>query len=98
MMKAPPHPGRLLGRELKARDISVAQAARDLRVSRQALSGVIHGHTAITPEMAVRIGHYIGSGPDIWVRMQGNYSLVEAKAQLRDEIRKLPIADKAVAA
>lgn len=96
-MHSPVHPGRLLGRELEARNISVSQAARDLGVSRQVLSGLINGRSGMTAEMALRVGHYIGSGPDVWIRMQASHDLSRARERMQPILRKLPTADSRAA-
>lgn len=74
-MHNPPHPGELLKHELDEMGIAVAQAAKGLGVTRQALYNVINGKTGITPEMAVRLAKGIGSTADGWLRMQALYDL-----------------------
>lgn len=54
-MKNPPHPGRLLRADIEALELSVAEAAKGLGVTRQQLYNVINGKSAITPDMAVRL-------------------------------------------
>ena len=76
-MKNPPYPGQLVKHELDAMKISVADAARSLGVSRQALYNVINGKTGITPEMAVRLAKGIGSTADGWLRMQSTFDLAQ---------------------
>jgi addiction module HigA family antidote len=54
---APLHPGFLLRYQvLPGLDLSVSQAARELRIARQTLHRVLAGTAAITPEMAARLG------------------------------------------
>src|SRR3990170_2265513 len=62
--KAPPvHPGELLREDvLPALDMTVSDAARELRVSRQALHRILSGTMAVSPEMAVRLGKFCGNG------------------------------------
>jgi len=97
-MHSPAHPGAILRRELEDRDITIAQAARDLRISRPTMSGIVNGQKPITAEMAVRIGHYIGTGPGLWHRMQSAYDLAEASKRMAAEVRKIPVARAAAAA
>lgn len=92
-MHSPSHPGELLGEELEERGIALAQVARDLRVSRPTISGIVNGHKPITAEMAVRIGHYIGNGPDIWLKMQASYDLARAAKRMAAELRGMPTAE-----
>ncbi len=48
------------------------------------------GETAITPEMAVRLGKFCGNGPGLWLRMQQNYDLWHAERELHDESKRIP--------
>ena len=76
-MRNPPHPGRLIKDEIDALGLSVAQAAEGLGVTRQQLYRVIKGDCAISPEMAVRLEHGIGSSAAAWLKMQMNYDLAQ---------------------
>ncbi len=70
--------------------MSVSEAARQLRVSRQTLHRILAGTAAVTPEMAVRLGKFCGNGPGLWLRMQQAYDLWHAERQLRAELEKIP--------
>ncbi len=74
-MKNPPHPGELVADSLEELGLSVAEAAKGLGVTRQALYNVINGKSAVSPEMAIRLAKGIGSTADTWLRMQLNYDL-----------------------
>ena len=95
MIHSPAHPGSVLSEELGALGISISQAARDLGVSRQILSGILNERRPITPEMAVRIGHYIGNGAGIWARMQVAHDLFKAEQAMKPKLRKIPRAELA---
>jgi addiction module HigA family antidote len=72
--------------------ISVSEAARQLRVTRQTLHRILAGRAAITPEMAVRLGKFCGNGPGLWLRMQQAYDLWHAQRRLRVEVGRIPTA------
>ena len=55
------------------------EAAGQLGVSRVTLSRGINGRSAITAEMALRVAKWVGNGPEIWLHMQGQYDLFQAK-------------------
>lgn len=74
-MHNPPHPGELVKHELDEMGIPVAEAARGLGVTRQALYNVVNGKSGTTPEMAVRLAKGIGSTTDGWLRMQAVFDL-----------------------
>lgn len=90
--KRPPiHPGEILREDvLPALGISVSEAARELRISRQMLHNVLNGRASVTPEMALRIGKFCGNGPALWLRMQQARDLWEAEQRLAREISRIP--------
>ena len=60
----PPHPGETLREDiLPALGLNVTQAAAQLGVTRVALSRVLNGRAAVSPEMALRIEAWLGKPP-----------------------------------
>ena len=92
MIHSPEHPGWLLAEELSTRGIAISQAAKDLDVSRQTMSRIIHGAQPVTAEMAAKLGHYFGGGAGLWVRMQAQHDLWNAQQGLAAKLKKMPIA------
>jgi addiction module HigA family antidote len=90
--KAPPvHPGEILREDvLPALDLSVTEAAQQLRVSRQTLHRILSGTMAVSPEMAVRLGKFCGNGPGLWLRLQAAHDLWHAEKRMRTEIKRIP--------
>lgn len=89
--RPPTHPGDVLRHDvLPALDLSVSEAARQLRVTRQTLHRVLSGRSGISADMAVRLGRFCGNGPGLWMRMQQAYDLWEAEERLREELEKIP--------
>ena len=81
--RCPTHPGELLKEDvLPALRLPVAEAARQLGVSRQTLYKIIAGTSPVTPEMAVRLGKWCGNGPGLWLRMQQAFDLWHAERTL----------------
>ncbi len=78
-MKNPPHPGELIGDNLRELGISITDAARGLGITRQQLHNLIAGRSGITPEMAVKLEQALGSTADTWLRMQMNYDLAQVR-------------------
>jgi len=89
--RAPSHPGTLL-REivLPAMRVSVAQAAREMGVSRQQLHKILSGDRRVTAEMAARLGKYCGNGPQLWLNMQNAFDLWHAQHALAAELDGIP--------
>ncbi len=89
--RSPTHPGEMLREDvLPALNLTVSEAARQLRVTRQTLHRVLSGASGVSPEMAVRLGKFCGNGPGLWLRMQQTYDLWHAEQRLREELEKIP--------
>jgi antitoxin HigA-1 len=89
--RPPTHPGAILRDDvLPALNLSVSEAARQLRVTRQTLHRVLAGKSGVSPEMAVRLGKFCGNGPRLWLRMQQAFDLWHAEQRLREELEQIP--------
>jgi addiction module HigA family antidote len=71
--------------------LSVSAAARELGVSRQTLHAVMSGRSAVTAEMALRLGRFCGNGPGLWMRMQQAFDLWQAQSELNGELDRIPV-------
>ena len=70
----PCHPGEFIREEiLNELGLSVARAAEVLGVRRATLSDLVNGHSALSPEMALRIEKAFGVSMDTLLRMQAWY-------------------------
>lgn len=89
--RPPTHPGEILRDDvLPALEVTVSEAARQLRVTRQTLHRILSGRSGISPEMAVRLGKFCGNGAGLWLSMQHAYDLWHAERRLHDELKKIP--------
>jgi antitoxin HigA-1 len=70
---------------------TIGEIATLLGVSRQTLHRIMAGETAVTPDMAVRLGKLCGNGPDLWLRMQATYDAWEASKRLKREVARIPM-------
>ena len=89
-MKNPVHPGRIVKHDcLEPLGLSVAEGAKILGVTRQALNNVVTGKSGISPEMAIRLTKAFGSTEETWLRMQLAYDLAGArKNEHRIKVRR----------
>lgn len=71
----PVHPGRILKRELAERGLSANALARAIRVDSARVVMILNGRRAITGETALRLGRFLGTGPELWMTLQANYEL-----------------------
>ena len=81
-MKNPCHPGELVRANLEDLNVSVAEAATGLGITRQQLYNVLRGKCAVTPEMALRFEKAFGGTASFWLQMQVNYDLAQARLKL----------------
>ena len=74
--------------------LSVTAAAKQLGVSRVALSEIVNERRGISPEMAIRLSKAFGSKPEVWAGLQMQYDLAQAlkKADQIDVRRLTPAA------
>ena len=84
----PTHPGLTLRDDvLPALGLSVTEAAKQLDVSRVALSRVLNGRAAISPEMALRIEAWLGVArggeAKLWLAEQSAYDVWQAAQRFK---------------
>jgi antitoxin HigA-1 len=95
--RPPVHPGAILREDvLPDLDIGKGEFAEALGISRQMLHGILSEKHPVTVDMAVRLGHVLGNGPDLWINLQRTYDLWHA--QRRIDLGKLKTVHAAVAA
>ncbi len=84
-MKNPPHPGSLIKTEvIAALGLSLSKAAEILQVRRATLSDLLHGKSALTPDMALRIEKAFGPEMDHLLRMQLAYDVSKTREHAKD--------------
>jgi len=91
-MHNPPHPGLTLRDDvLPALGITVTTAADQLGVTRPALSRVLNGRAAISPEMALRIEAWLGvkngGSASVWLAQQSAYDLWKARKNIKPKVK-----------
>ncbi len=80
------HPGEILAEELEQRQFTGSAAARALGIPQSRVSNILRGRTGITADTALRLGRWLGTGPELWLNMQKDYELRVAEAQVGREI------------
>jgi addiction module HigA family antidote len=87
-MHNPAHPGEVL-REFLPKDLSLGEIASRLGVSRQALSALLNGRAGVSAEMALRLEAGLGTSAEMWVQMQANRDLWQARQSGRPKVRRI---------
>src|SRR3972149_10267506 len=85
----PPHPGEVL-REFLPDGMTIAEVARRLGVSRVQLSRALNGHSAISADMAIRIGLLTNTTPESWLTGQTKWDLWQAAQKAPPAGQPLP--------
>jgi addiction module HigA family antidote len=79
-MKNPPHPGRIVRQEcIEPLGLTITAAASHLGVTRQALNNLVNGKAGVSAEMAIRLAAAFGSSAEVWLGLQLEYDLAQAK-------------------
>ena len=75
-MPAPQHPGAELKRRLTKHKVSPYRASRDLDIDPMRINRLLkQGPLGITPDTAMRLGIYFGTGAWYWMELQARYDL-----------------------
>ena len=72
-------PGELLLEEyLKPLGVGQIEAARKLGISLNRLNGIVLGKRSITADTALRLGRFLKTSPQLWMRLQADWDLHQA--------------------
>lgn len=82
------HPGRLLRREMVARDLSANRLAINLGVPSGRITDILNARRSITADTALRLGRYFGNSPQFWLDLQGQFDIAVAEREHGEEIKK----------
>jgi addiction module HigA family antidote len=87
LARVPAHPGELMREILEDHvKLSIAEAARRMKVSRPALYAVLNGNSAVTADMALRFGRLTGGVADLYLQMQTQRELWLAERRLHETL------------
>jgi addiction module HigA family antidote len=72
---APVHPGEILLEEfLKPVGMTIHELALALRVPANRISQIVEGGRGVSPDTALRLGRYFGTGPEFWINLQSRFA------------------------
>jgi addiction module HigA family antidote len=75
-------PGEILLEEfMRPNRISQNRLARDIDVNPARINDIVHGRSAITASIALRLAKYFGTTPELWLNLQADYDLRLARAR-----------------
>lgn len=88
-VEADEYPGLTVRAMLAKENIKIAPLARDLGVSRCALTKVLDGKSAMSPEMALRLDRALGLTAEALMVQQVQHDLRRAKSAMTAELASL---------
>ena len=95
MKRKPTHPGVVVKEDyLVPLSISIKDMAENLGVSRKTLSKILNERGSVTPDMALRLSRAFNTSPDLWLNLQKNYDLWNAKKESKSWKRVKPLSSK----
>jgi addiction module HigA family antidote len=86
-MYNPASPGELLREFLGNR--TATQLAEHIGVTRATISRILHGHTAVTLDLSIKLGEALALSPDFFSKAQLQYDLWIESRKKRPKIRPL---------
>lgn len=95
----PVHPGEILREDvLPALRVPKTTVARKLGISRQQLYDILNEKHPVTAATALRLGKYLGNGPDLWLNLQSRYDLQMAEREMAGALAAIEPAPRELAA
>lgn len=82
----PPHPGEVLQEYIEGH--TVTEFARHLDIDRTTLSRLLHGKSDLSADVALRLEAALGTSASMWLGMQRDYDLWQARQQKRPDIKR----------
>jgi addiction module HigA family antidote len=95
--RKPTHPGELIREDLLTEiNLSQAQLARLMGVSRKTISDLVNERRRVTPDIAYRLARVFNSTPEMWLNMQQAVDLWDAHAIHGREYKKIRPIQEAI--
>jgi len=84
------HVGEHIADELEEMKMTPAAFARALGISPKKLNEILEFKRGNDGDMALRLGHFFNTGPEIWMSRQSLYEIRKAEAKIGKTIKTLP--------
>ena len=83
----PVHPGEILLEELVELGMPASLLAKALNVPANRISDILRGRRGVTADTALRLAHFFGTTPQLWLNLQSNYELRKAEKESGESIK-----------
>lgn len=89
------HPGAILKRELKKRELKSIDLAKSIDEHPQTINAITKEKRGINPKLSIKLGEYFGTEPDYFMILQASFEVSKAfcikysnQNQLQGKVRK----------
>lgn len=92
MNRPPTPPGEIIRYDyMEPLELTASALAARLRVSRKHVSGILNGRTRVAVDMALRLSRAFSTTPELWLNLQRNVDLWDARQNPAEWDRVQPI-------
>ena len=70
--------------------MSARELARQINVPANRITQILREQRGISGDTALRLGHWFGTGPELWMNLQSTYEINKARAEVGKEVGALP--------
>ncbi len=90
-MHNPPHVGEILsGLYLEPMGLTITETAKAMKMTRTALSEIIHGKRSVSPKVAIKLAKAFGGSAQSWLNAQAKYDLWQTEqSYIADDVKTL---------
>ena len=82
----PVHPGEILRGELDVLGLSASALSKALGVPVNRVTMILNGQRGVSADTALRLAHYFGTTPQLWLNLQKTWELRRAEIAAGREI------------
>ena len=90
------HPGAVLKRALKKRDITASDLARTIDEHKQTLSAILNGRRSVNPKLSIKLSEVFDARADYFMLMQASYDVQQQVATIPKRMPNLKHFRKAL--
>jgi antitoxin HigA-1 len=58
------------------------------------LSGIVHGHARVTPDVAALLGKALGNGPGLWLRLQADWDAEHIDPETQAKVERIQTLER----
>ncbi|MGO9380495.1 MAG: HigA family addiction module antitoxin [Dissulfurispiraceae bacterium] len=90
LKREPTHPGEILQAEfITPLQISQTMLARELKTTFRTVNEIVNKKRNISPEMALKLGKFFGTTPELWLNLQNKHDLYWTKKKKQATLKNI---------